>query len=211
MALSDSPVKSIALLVGIALVGTIFIVATATLRNRSDKPVAATAKPYAEPTSGIVFDAPAEWSVGISTGNLLVVRGIRIDDVPTQRGSCSNFSRSGSATLQQAVLDGSAEAPAEWAKQLPGLVGVQALTSSGGKPALIGIDTCAQSLNQRLLILRGQTYQNDVEVRFSSKIKLPQTLSQSAVVAEAQALRAGTATSNQATYNQFVQLMQSLR
>lgn len=212
MALSDSPVKSIGLLVGIAMIGAIFIVATSTLRNnQSNKQVVVTSKPYSEPTSGVVFDAPAEWSVGISTGNLLIARGIRIDEIQSQRGSCSNFSKSGSSSLAQAVLNGDTDAITEWQRHLPGLVGTQLLTSNGGKTALIGIDTCAQSLNQRLLTLRGQVYQNDVEVRFSTEIKLSSSLSQAQVEEQAKALARGTSTTNQATYNQFVGMMRSLR
>ncbi len=211
MAISDSPVKSIALLVGIALIGTIFIVATATLRNRSGQEAPITSKPYSEPLSGIVFDAPAEWSVGMSSGNLLVVRGLRIDEIPAQRGSCASFSVSSSTSLQESVLASSPDAVTKWQQQLPGLIGVQLLTSSGGTPVLLGIDTCTQSLNQRLLTARGQTYRNDVEVRFSTEIPLAQSLSHADVEAQAEALAAGTATSNQAIYTQFAGLMKSVR
>ncbi|MBI4185818.1 hypothetical protein HY524_02100 [Candidatus Berkelbacteria bacterium] len=212
MALSDSPAKSIAILVGIALVGTIFIVSTALLRNRPAAPDASTTKPYSEPESGLVFDAPKDWTVSIRSDDDLEVRGVRISQIQTQRGTCTNFSNNESSTLQRKLEVGNDDAVALWQQEFPGLVTVKELVATSGQFVLLGIDTCSLSLNRRILTLRGQGYRNDVEVRFARTIVVDDTLSQSMLDKEAKAVMNETGSGSSASDAKlFRQLMQSVR
>jgi hypothetical protein len=211
MAITDSPLKSIGLLVGVVLVGTIFIVGTALLQNRPDQEVASPTKPYSEPASGVIFAAPTEWTVGSGADNILQIRGVRVQEIQTQRGTCSNFARISSQSMATNVTRGSDDALTLWAKQFPGLRETQLVAATGGGYALVGIDTCSQSLNRRLVTLRGQTYANDVEVRFSYGLDVDQSLSQAALDDLAKSLSAGTSDTHQTEFIQFQQVLESVR
>lgn len=211
MAITDSPLKSIGLLIGVVLVGTIFIVGTALLQNRPSQEVTLPTKPYSEPTSGVIFQAPTEWTVGSGADNILQIRGLRIEALQTQRGTCTNFARISSQSLATTVTRGSDDALTLWGKQFPGLKEVELVATAGSGAALVGIDTCSQSLNRRLVTFRGQAYANDVEVRFSYALDVDQSLSQAALDGLARSLVAGTSDTHQTEFIQFRQVMESVR
>ena len=210
MAITDSSSKSIGLLVGITVVGAIFVVGTALLKNRTRDVVLPT-KPYSEPESGVVFEAPTEWTVGMGTSNILQVRGNRIEKIQTQRGTCSNFSQNASNKLEQTLKTKPADAVALWEQEFPGLTYATILPSQSGSPTLVGVDTCSSSVNRHILTFRGQVYHNEIEVRFTSEYVLTDELSQAQLDDVAKSLGKGSSTLRQAEFSAFRSVLSSVR
>lgn len=209
MALNTVDTKSIALMAGIALVGTIFVVGTVMLSRTRETPV--TSKAYSEPVSGVVFDAPADWTVGTANTNLIQLRAVRFTELQSQKSTCSQFSEAISKAIRVGLEDGPNAAGNAWQKEFPGLVETSVLTSAGGMSVLIGIDTCNPSLAKRSLTLRGQFYRNDAEIRFSREIEESSELSQNDIRELARSLVRGDATRHQIDYQLFAGLLQSIR
>lgn len=209
MALNTVDVKSIALMAGLALVGTIFVVGSVMFSRTREAPV--TSNAYTEPVSGIVFDAPADWAVGTATTNLVQVRAVRLSEIQAQKSTCSVYSESISKAIKLGIQDGPNAALEAWRKEYPGLAQAQVLSSVGGMTVLVGIDTCNPSLSQRSITFRGQLYRNDAEIRFSREIGQSSELSQSDLQEIARALMQGAASRHQTDYQLFVGLLQSIR
>lgn len=214
-ALGTPDSKSILLLIGVVTVGAIFIVAIALLSNRPKETAVITALPYSDPESGIVFTAPATWSVGTDSSALLKIRSVKLDTIQTQRSSCANFSSTTSKLIQLALKDNLSTAPETWRKEFPGLRHAETVQTKSGI-ALVGIDTCNTSLTRKTVILRGQTYRNNTEVRFEVTLNPPTNNentsepSSSALNAFVDDLVQGTAGDQQATFTGFVQTLRSI-
>lgn len=209
MALNTAGYKSIGLILGIALVGVVFVVATVVMSRTRDVPV--TAKVYTEPVSGIVFDAPVDWAVGTASTNVVQLRAHRLSEIQAQKSTCSQFSEAISKAIRAGLENGPNASSEAWSKEYPGLAQIATLTSSGGMTLLVGIDTCNPSLNQRTLTFRGQLYRNDAEIRFSRELTEASELSQSDLGELALALTQGAAPRHQADYGRFLSLLQSIR
>lgn len=209
MALNTVDTKSIALMAGIALIGTIFVVGTVMLSRTRDVPV--TSKAYSEPVSGVVFDAPTDWTVGTASTNLIQLRAVRFAELQSQKSTCSQFGESISKAIRVGLQDGPNAAAEAWRKEFPGLLETSVVTSTGGLSVLVGIDSCNPSLTQRSITFRGQLYRNDAEIRFSRELSESSELSQNDLRELARALVQGTAPRHQGDYQFFAAMLQSIR
>lgn len=211
MALNSSSYKSIGAIVGVALVAVIFVTTTIWITQREDTPDFTTA-PYSEPLSGVVFEAPLEWTVGSASTNTVQIRAVHVDDIQEQTSNCSQFSSATSASIQSALSRGPNSATEAWKKEFPGLTVASVVPTQTGASALIGVDTCNPSLTKKVLTVRGQVYQNDVEVRFTLELPQEDTASQQQLKEFGAALASGTVSgSTQQQYTQFETLLSSLR
>lgn len=210
MAITDSTTKSIVLLLGITLVGAIFVVGTAVFSNQKET-VEFTSRPYSEPESGLVFDAPLDWKVGMGTSNLLQVRGFRVEKISSQRDTCSNVSEAVSSDVERALTSSQQTAVEAWRVQFPGLAYAATTNGRGGEPVLVGVDSCSPSFNRQLLTFRGQTYRDEIEIRFAMEFVLEEELTQAQIDQLAKDLGAGRATDYQAEFNAFRSVLESSR
>lgn len=211
MALNTASYKSIGAIIGVALAGVIFVTATVLWTNRDTTPEVTTA-PFSEPVSGLVFDAPKAWTVGTTSTSNVQIRALRLEDIQTQRSTCTQFDESVSKSIADSLGRGPHTATEAWQKEFAGLTASRSFTSTGGVPVLVGVDTCNPSLTTKLLTLRGQAYKKDIEVRFSVELEQPEETSQQALKEMATALTLGTGPlAPQNDYNQFLALMTSLR
>lgn len=207
--------KSILLLVGVVAVGAVFIIAIALLSNRPKETAVINALPYSDPESGIVFTAPATWSVGADSGAFLKIRSVKLDSIQTQRSTCTNYSTTTSKSIQLALKDNLSTASETWRKEFPGLRHAETVQTKSGV-ALLGVDTCNTTLTRKTLTLRGQTYRNNTEVRFEVTLTPPTSTentsepSSSMLNAFADDLVQGTGGVQQATFTGFVQTLRSI-
>lgn len=213
MALGTPDTKSILILMGAVTVGAVFIIGAALFSTR-EKEVTYTTAQYQESDSGIIFYAPVEWTVGKSTENFLRIKPTSISNVQTQRSTCTNFSQTTSKAIQTALKNTSSEATTQWKKEYPGLRFSESVQATSGT-VLVGIDTCSATLASKTITLRGQAYKNNIEVRFEASVAVDtvneeETVTNSARTALADALASNTSTTNQDTFNAFVQTMRSI-
>ena len=214
MALSTPSYKSVGLIIAVALVGVVVAITTINLQNRQKATPIGTTKPFSEATSGIIFDAPQEWTVSKTTASTLVMNTYRLSEVPSQRSTCADLSANISSSIQSSLKTGSVQATAQWQKEFPGLVASKLLKSPAPSTlyALVGIDTCNQSLNVRSITFRGQAYKNNVEVQLSHIIFEDSSINPTELNQLAQSLFDGTATADlQKPFNQFVAALGSVR
>lgn len=217
MALNDSPLKSVGIIFGVALAGIIIVIATVTITNRRSTTTSQATNPFLESRSGVVFDVPADWTVSSTPATTLEVDAVRIEDIQTQRSTCTMASASLSGSLQALLTTGSPNATDTWLQQYAGIVPGQVLKgpSNKGTPTLfsiVGVDTCNPSLTVRTLTFRGQVYKNDVEVQISHQIEQSRNLSPTELNNIAQSLIDGTAADElQTPFNQFVAALGSVR
>jgi hypothetical protein len=212
MALSTPSYKSVGLIIAVALVGVIVVVATISLQNRQKIVPLGSTKSFSEATSGIVLDAPQDWTIGKTSASTIETHTYRLENLPTERSTCSALSAELSQTIQKSLKTGSAEASVQWQKEFPGLISSQILKGPTTLYSLVGIDTCNPSFNVRSITFRGQAYKNSVEVQFSHIIFEDSALSQTELNQVAQSLIEGKASADlQQPFNQFVTALGSVR
>jgi len=212
MALSAPSYKSIGLIIAVALVGVIIAVTSINLQNREKVTPIGTIKPFGEATSGVVFDAPQEWTVSKSNASTIIISTYRLTDISSQRSTCIDLSAEMSRSLQTSLKTGLPIATTQWQKVFPGLVASKVQKGPSTLYSLVGIDTCNQSSTVRSITFRGQTYKNNVEVQFSHIIFQDSALSQAELNQLAQTLFDGTAVADlQIPFNQFSAAMGSVR
>jgi len=171
MALGTSTYKSVGIILGIAVVGVIAVVAT--IRFQGGTQETGDTKPIVEETSGAVFDVPNTWTIGAASTNTVQLRVTRVNDVQSQRSTCTVFSKEISQSIATNLENNTPnEAQSAWQKQYPGLILIDPLQSASGTGVLVGIDTCNETLTNRVITLRGQLYKSNVEIRLS--LDLPQ-------------------------------------
>lgn len=212
MALRSTSYRSIGILLAIATVAVIFIVGVTLVRNNQGANTSGGRVILEEPASGLVVIVPNEsWTIGSASTNFFINRSKRIEEIQSQRGTCNNFSKSQSVSIENSLTNGPNSAREAWLSQFPGLVNVQVIDSFGAGRVLVGIDTCNATFNRKVITLRGQAYKNDVEIRFSKEIIQEPELSQAELDQIATDIINGSAGENSTIYNQLVGVMESAR
>jgi len=214
MAFSAPAYKSVGLILAVALVGVIVIVATISLQNRQKAPPVGSKKTFSEATSGIVLDAPQDWTIGKTSASTIETHTYRIAEITSQRSTCADLSADTSRSLQTSLKTGLQTTTAQWQKEFPGLVASKVLKAPAPSQlyALVGVDTCNQSSTVRSITFRGQAYKNNVEVQFSHIIFQDSALNPTELNQLAQSLFDGTAIADiQIPFNQFAAAMGSVR